>query len=168
MRHLFSATIFVALVLSLSSARAADEQTSAPSPVDHSALEKQFGLKLSHCRLVGFFSIVGQEGPPKPDEYTLGAVTKGEGDKWVFNSSLQFGTKVINVPLEIPVLWAGDTPVISVTDFTIPGMGTYTARVMFYGNEYAGTWSSPKHGGFMWGRVEPAPATQPTTDKPAQ
>jgi hypothetical protein len=160
--------LVIGFALLVTSTKAADEQTPAPNPADHSALEKQFGQKLSHCRLVGFFSIVGQEGPPKHDEYTLGAVTKGEGDKWIFNSSLQFGTKVINVPLEIPVLWAGDTPVISVTDFTIPGMGTYTARVMFYGDEYAGTWNSPKHGGYMWGRVEPAPATQPATNNPAQ
>ena len=111
--------------------------------------------------MIGAYSIEGQEGPPKHDEYTLGAVEKGEGDKWIFHASLQFGTKVITVPLEIPVLWAGDTPVISVTDFGIPGMGKYTARVMIYGNQYAGTWSSPRHGGYMWGRIEKAPTTQP-------
>lgn len=143
------------------------DETSPPATVDHATLEKQFGEKISHSRLIGFFSIIGQEGPPKRDEYTLGAVTKGDGDKWVFNSSLQFGKKVITVPLEIPVLWAGDTPVISLTDFTIPGMGTYTARVMFHGDQYAGTWSSTKHGGYMWGRVEPAPTTQTSPDKPA-
>jgi hypothetical protein len=157
--------VMIASILSFISARAADQQAPAPGPVDHVALEKQFGQKLSHCRMIGYFSIVGQEGPPKQDEYTLGAVTRGDGDKWIFNSSLQFGKRVINVPLEIPVLWAGDTPVISVTDMTIPGMGTYTARVMIYGDHYAGTWSSPKHGGYMWGRIQPAPTTQPTTEK---
>jgi hypothetical protein len=39
---------------------------------------------------------------------------------------------------------------------------------MFYGNHYAGTWSSADHGGYLWGSVEPAPATQPSPDKPAE
>jgi len=150
----------VALILSVTTARGADEQSPPPATADQATLEKQFGQKLSHRRLVGYFSIVGQDVPPKHDEYIMGAVTKGDGDKWVFNSSLRFGKRVINVPLEIPVKWAGDTPVISLTDFSIPGMGTYTARVMFYGDSYVGTWSSAKHGGYMWGSVEPAPTTE--------
>jgi hypothetical protein len=120
-------------------------------------LEKQLAEKLTHCRLIGFYETVGQEGAPKQDEYTLGEVQKKEGDKWLFNASLQFGSKVINMPLEVPILWAGDTPVISVTDFQVPGMGTYTARVMFYGEHYAGTWSSGKHGGYLWGRIQKLP-----------
>jgi hypothetical protein len=153
--------ILLGLLICLSQMRAKLATAAAPDASDRQALEKQFGQKLSHSRMIGFYSIVGQEGPPKPDEYTLGAVTKSEGDKWVFNSSLQFGKRVINVPLEIPVLWAGDTPVISVTDFTIPGMGTYTARVMIHGDHYAGTWNSADHGGYLWGRLEQIPTTQP-------
>jgi hypothetical protein len=128
---------------------------------DKAALEKQLAQKLSHSRFTGFYSIEGQEGPPKQDEYTLGEVSKADGDKWLFHASLHFGTKVITIPLEIPVLWAGDTPVISATDFGIPGLGTYTARVMISGDHYAGTWSSAKHGGYMWGRIEKAPTTKP-------
>ena len=33
-----------------------------------------------------------------------------------------------------------DTPIILMTDATIPGMGTFTARVFFHGDLYAGTW----------------------------
>jgi hypothetical protein len=56
----------------------------------------------------------------------------------------------------VPVKWAGDTPVISVTNFKVPTMGTYTARVMIYADHYAGTWDAGDHGGHMWGRVERA------------
>jgi hypothetical protein len=44
---------------------------------------------------------------------------------------------------------------ILMTDATIPGMGTFTARVFFHGDEYAGVWSHQgKGGGHMFGRIE--------------
>jgi hypothetical protein len=60
------------------------------------------------------------------------------------------------------VKWAGDTPVISVTDVGVPGLGTYTARVVVYGDQYAGIWSTSdgSHGGQMWGKLE-HPTTKP-------
>jgi hypothetical protein len=39
-------------------------------------------------------------------------------------------------------------------DFAIPTLGTFTARVFFYGNRYAGTWQHDKVGGHMFGRIE--------------
>ena len=63
--------------------------------------------------------------------------------------------------IKVPVKWAGDTPVICVTNKAIPGFGTFNARVLFYDNQYVGTWSSAKHGGQMWGKIERTPATQP-------
>ena len=45
------------------------------------------------------------------------------------------------------------TGVFSLTG-TIPGLGTFTARVMFYGDRYAGTWQHGKAGGHMWGQIE--------------
>lgn len=165
--------IFLLSVVGLSmmlSARLAVAADANESPTEHASpdratLEKQLAEKLNHARLIGFYSAVGQKGPPTEDEYTLGEVQKKEGDKWLINANLQFGKKVVNVPLEVPILWAGDTPVIAVTNFTVPGLGTYTARVMFYGNHYAGTWSSAKHGGYMWGRIQQLPEHE---DKPVE
>jgi hypothetical protein len=139
------------------------EDAAAPAP-DKATLEKQLAEKLSHSRFIGHYSIEGQEGPPKQDEYTLGEVSKSEGDKWLFHASLQFGAKVVTIPLEIPIIWAGDTPIISVTNFGIPGMGSYTARVLISGDHYAGTWSSANHAGYLWGRIEKIPATQPVPE----
>ena len=86
-------------------------------------------------------------------------VTKGTGDLFIFQA--RFGK--VNLPLPIPVKWAGDTPIITVTDMGIPGIGKYTARVMIYGDHYAGTWSgSANHQGMLVGRIEHAPTTQPT------
>jgi hypothetical protein len=47
---------------------------------------------------------------------------------------------------------------MSLTDLTIPGVGTFTSRVMFYGDRYAGTWQHGDHGGLFWGTIEKKPA----------
>jgi len=43
--------------------------------------------------------------------------------------------------------------VITLTDLTRPGMGTYTARVLLYRDQYAGTWSGNNAGGQMFGKI---------------
>lgn len=139
------------------------QQQPAATPPDRETLEKRLAETLTNSRLTGYYTIEGQQGPPKEDQYTLTKVEKREGDKWLFTAVIAFGKQPMAIPLEIPILWAGDTPVISVTDFGVPGMGTYTARVMIYRDHYAGTWSGGTHGGHLWGRVQhvdPKAATQ--------
>jgi hypothetical protein len=134
-------------------------------------LEKELAERLSNARMVGFYMIEGQNGPPQQDSYTLGKVQKSEGDKWLFQARIEFNKKMLNVPLEIPIYWADQTPIITVTNFSIPGMGTYTARVMIHDDHYAGTWSSPRHGGFLWGRIEkttPGAATRSPNEREPQ
>ena len=146
--------------------------TQSTQPVrDQAALEREFQETMSGAVLVGRFSDAARpDAAPKEDRYTIQRVSKveGEGDRWLFICRIQFGRKDIAVPLTIPVKWADDTPVISVTDLTIPGMGTYTARVMIYGDQYAGTWRGGTHGGHLWGRIERASTTRPaaTTTRP--
>jgi hypothetical protein len=48
----------------------------------------------------------------------------------------------------------GDTPIIPMTDMAVPGLGTFTARVMFYRGRYAGTWQHDTVGGHLWGIIE--------------
>ena len=43
---------------------------------------------------------------------------------------------------------------IMLTDFTIPTVGTFTVRVFFYGDQYAGLWQHGTTGGHMFGRIE--------------
>lgn len=142
---------------------AADAAATQPV-LDRVALEKQFEQTMSGAVLVGRFSDAARpDAAPKEDRYTIQRVSKidGDGERWLFICRMQFGRKDVAVPLTIPVRWAGDTPVISVTDMTIPGMGTYSARVMVYGDQYAGTWRGGTHGGHLWGRIERATATRP-------
>jgi outer membrane protein assembly factor BamB len=62
----------------------------------------------------------------------------------------------VTVPVVVDVVWAGDTPMIQVTEMSIPMLGTYSARVVIFGDQYAGLWSGSDHGGHMFGTIEPA------------
>lgn len=116
---------------------------------EQARLETEFEKMLTNATLAGKFSM-GER--VVEDRYQISKVTHVAGDSWLVHAKI--GKRDISVPVPVTVKWAGDTPVIMLTDVGIPGMSTYTARVMFYRNQYAGTWSSPKHGGEMWGRVE--------------
>jgi hypothetical protein len=119
-------------------------------------LEKKFEKTMSNATLVGSYTMNGSNKPPADDKYTLGAVTKKDGDNWVITATIQYAGHDLPVPIELPVKWAGDTAVITVDNVGIPTLGTYTARVMIYGDEYVGIWgaSDGSHGGKMWGKIE--------------
>jgi len=53
-------------------------------------------------------------------------------------------------------LWSGNTPVITLDNLWIPGMGTFSARVLIHQGRYAGTWSHGDKGGHLFGRIEKA------------
>ncbi len=126
-------------------------------------LFKQFEDKLSNVKLVGNFTILGKEGPLRKEEYTIRSVKKlPQGDTWAFTTRIKYGDKDVEVPLPLDVQWAGTTPVITLTDFTIPGMGTFSARVVIYRNKYAGTWSHGEVGGHLFGTIEKESAEDET------
>jgi len=96
----------------------------------------------------------GRTVPCRPeDRYTLGKVKKLQGDLWSFEARIQYGDHDVTLPLALPVKWAGDTPVISVSNVAFPGLGTYSARVVVDHGWYAGTWYGGTHGGHLFGRI---------------
>lgn len=116
------------------------------------ALEKQFEESLNGVTLVGHFTM-GNDTALREEKYTIEKVSKLKDGLWLFNARIQYGKRDVTLPLPLPVKWAGDTPVITLTDLSIPGIGTYTARVMIYRGHYAGTWSGKNHGGHLFGRI---------------
>ena len=115
-------------------------------------LEKRFAESLSGATLEGHFTM-GKDAKLRDDKYTIQKVSKIGGNLWLFQARVQYGSHDVTVPLPLPVEWAGDTPVVELTDLTIPGLGTYTARVLFYRDEYAGTWKGKNAGGQMFGKI---------------
>ena len=72
---------------------------------------------------------------------------------WKFEARIQYNQKDVPVAMALPVKFAGDTPVISLTNFAVPGFGSFTARVLIYGDAYAGTWGDATHGGKLFGKI---------------
>jgi len=123
--------------------------------------EQAFASKLSGAKLVGLFSIDGKDSAAnKPDKYQIVSDRKDNGDDWIITAKMKVGQSELDIPIPIKVYWADDTPVMSLTDLTIPGVGTFTSRVMFHGDRYAGTWQHGDVGGHMWGAIEKPGATK--------
>ncbi len=117
------------------------------------SIEKDFEQSMSGVTLVGHYSREGASGL-SDDKYTIEKVTKVNDDIWRFDTRVQYGSNDMKLPVTVHVKWAGDTPVIELTDESVMGMGTFTARVVIYRGHYAGMWSSAKgHGGQMFGDV---------------
>ena len=137
---------------------AADPPTTQPTTepaIDQAALDTHFSKAMTNAVLVGRFTLEGDDKPPREERYTIASAKKLNGDLWLLAARIQFGSKDVTVPLVLPVKWAGDTPVITVTNMGIPGIGTYTARVLIYDDHYAGTWSGgPTHRGELFGKIE--------------
>ena len=117
--------------------------------------EQRFQEMLAGVTLVGHFTITGEEGEDtlREEKYTITKVTKLSDDYWFFFARIQYGGRDVTVPLKLEVKWAGDTPIITLTDLELPNVGTYTARVVIYRGQYAGTWSGGRHGGHLFGII---------------
>ena len=94
-----------------------------------------------------------EEEVPKQDEYTITSATHVGGDYWLLTSRIQY--KDIDVTLPVPVIirWASTTPLIMLEEVTLPGMGTFSARVLIHRNRYAGTWQHDDVGGHLFGTL---------------
>ena len=119
------------------------------------ALEQQFQKSMSGVVLEGFFTVNDADTGVREERYHITKVSKLAGEYWVFQARIQYGNHDVTVPVPVTVKWAGDTPILTLTDVTIPGLGTFTARVLFYDKNYVGVWSHGKVSGQHFGRIIP-------------
>ena len=159
---------FVCLLASPLAARA-DDKAPAATPAKTPAkeeLHKRFESMLKGVKFVGRFTVLGKDDGPLPkEEYTIHSVKKVEGDKWQFNTRVKYGRIDLPVSMKLPVKWAGDTAVISLTDLKIPVLGTFSARVVIYNKKYAGTWAHGQVGGHLFGTIEKIKSKEKIVDK---
>jgi hypothetical protein len=140
-------------IANIPTAIAADAADKAPTKAE---LEKRFTDSMNGVTLIGHYT-TGQleNGKELPeDRYGISKVTKLKGDTWLFEARIQVEGHDLTLPIPLKVLWAGDTPVITLDDATIPGLGTFSVRLLIDGHRYAGTWSHGDSGGQMFGRIE--------------
>lgn len=137
---------------------------SVVDPASLSEAERQFAQRMQSVTMVGTFTVAGRENrSPSPDRYEIASVEKVGEDLWRFNARMDccgLGESGA-IPIVVPMRWVGDTPVIMMTDTSLPGIGTFTVRVFFYGDRYAGTWQHGRVGGHMSGRIEKSTGSTP-------
>lgn len=123
---------------------------------DQQARELRLAKYLSGANFVGNFTIEGQSDKlPKPEAYTISKCEKlPQPDMYRLTARIKYGDIDSEVPLDLKILWAGGTPVITMDAFWIPGMGTFGARVLIHANRYSGTWQHDEVGGHLFGVIK--------------
>lgn len=115
--------------------------------------ERAFEEMMTNVSLVGQSTSFEGEGIAGKEEYVIEKASRIAGDRWLFQTTMKLGSGDVTLPIPITVLWAGDTPVITLTDLSIPGMGSYSARVLLFRDHYAGTWMGGESGGHVFGDI---------------
>jgi len=119
---------------------------------------EEFEKYLSNSVLSGSFTMDGQPLSKLEEErYEIKSAKKLPGDDnlWEIKTRIKYGNKDLTVPVVVNLEWVGRTPMIVLDSVTIPGLGTFSARVVFHDRKYAGTWKHDNVGGHLFGRVEP-------------
>jgi hypothetical protein len=121
------------------------------------AAERAFAERMRGVTMVGTFTVSGREDrQPSRDRYEIASVEKVGDDLWRFNAKMDCcgAAGQSGIPIVVPMRFVGDTPMIMMSEHSLPGIGTFTVRLFFYGDRYAGTWQHGKVGGHMTGRIE--------------
>lgn len=110
---------------------------------------------LNNSKLSGYFTTTGKEKPPAKESYEILSVVKapGDNDLWIFTARMKKGGQQVDLPIPLPVKWAGKKPVIYMDNLKIPGLGQFSAFVLFDGDKYAGTWAHGKTTGHLYGTI---------------
>lgn len=150
--------------------------TSAPAELDMTDAERAFQSLLDGAEMIGSYTMELPDAPKADtpaqaaDRYVIHGIRKIGPQLWQIDAGMRYNGRDIRLPIPVPVHFADDTPVICVTRLGLPGMGTYSARVMFFADRYVGVWRADATGigGTMTGRViRPMQTSQPAS-APAQ
>lgn len=153
MQKLTTSSVLILLLSGMAATGFADDLTEA----EITARDEAFSMSMSNVVLVGSFTIDSRDSKEglKEERYEIESVTKATDNLWVFVTRVKYGNLDTKLPITVPVEWAGDTPMVSLTDASIPGLGEgFSARVLFYDGRYAGTWQHGAVGGHMFGKIE--------------
>ena len=157
---LVSVVVVLALMFGLGWTLAKTGVGQAVDPASLTDLERAFTERMQNVTLVGQFTIEGRESlGGRPERYEIERVTKVGDSDWRFDARITYADIDVTLPVTVPIVWADDTPMIAITDFTIPTLGTFTVRLLFYDDRYAGSWQHGEYGGLMYGVIEPGTGT---------
>ena len=123
---------------------------------DAPSREQRIATYLTGATFRGSFS-VDSEGLDnlKEEQYTISKCEKlPEDDRYRLTARIKYGQTDGEFPMDLDILWAGNTPVITMDQVWIPGLGTFSARVLILNGRYAGTWDHGDVGGHLFGKIE--------------
>ncbi len=168
MRILLQIACCVLLTLTTSNFVAAQEKIDAAMKARFDKFEKL----LTGAKFKGSFTLDDKPlNELQEEEYDIEKVEKlPEPDLWSIKARIKYGKKDFTVPVPLYVKWAGETPVMTMDKITLPGFGTFSARVVLHVDKYAGTWQHDDKGGHLFGRIILAKQTsdKSTTDAPSK
>ena len=144
------------------SSKAVTVQDAPAKPEDLQAKRiESFKQALDGVVFRGTFQMTNDDGlkgkapltKPIIERYEIDRVSKGVDDNWVVFARIQYADRDVRVPVPVRVVWAEDTPVITLESIPIPLIGDYSARVVIHDGFYAGTWSGKGYGGVLAGQI---------------
>ena len=107
--------------------------------------EAAFSKMLTNATLHGTWAPIDKKllGDDKQDGYHIVRATKKEGDTWEIVYRVKMQGRQIDFPIPVTVKFAGDTAVMILKNSPV-GIGqTWSARILFHNDVYAGSWWSP-------------------------
>ena len=150
---MFLVVVALTIPAYLGSGLAQESKSQSKPPIE------DFTKYLSGTVLTGVFTVDGKPLDKLHEErYEIKTARKLDGYEslWEIVTRIKYGEKDIELPVEINVEWVGKTPVMVMDSVTLPGLGTFSARVVFHDKKYAGTWKHDEVGGHLFGRVDRA------------
>ncbi len=152
--------------------RSTEDPKERPSNVPTEEQVAAFIEALSGATLAGTWQVTRGKGlsgalsEPKSEKYTIASVIRAGGDNYIISARIEFGEADVTIPIPVRVVWAEDTPTITITAMALPMLGNYSARVMIHEGFYAGVWynGSKTYGGILSGQV----VKTEKADKPAR
>lgn len=167
--QLILASCLVGVFCMVTSAQENESEADEAARASAEAMKKRddsLAEKLTGTVWRGHFTVDGKLGELKEESYEVTSVKKIAGGVWLFTTRIKYGNKDVKFPVPVKVEWAGDTPVIVVDKMTIPGMGTFDARVVIAEKRYAGSWQHDDVGGHLFGAIEKDAASEESSEEP--
>lgn len=118
--------------------------------------EQRLANYLTGATFTGNFTVDGNEDrTPKPESYRIQSCQKlPQENMYRLTVAVRYGDTDGQFPMDLPILWSGRTPVITLDSVWIPGLGTFSARVLLHNGRYAGTWQHGEKGGHLFGEIK--------------
>lgn len=128
--------LIATLLLLAPLARAAAEEP------ERKTMEERFSAMLENAALNGTWAPIDKRllGDDHDDKYRIVRARRKDGDRWVILSRMKVQGQEVDFPIPVTMKFAGDTSVMILEDVPLGQGKTWSARILFHEDVYAGSW----------------------------